>query len=366
MSNGKKGKVTMRICTVLLVCVACLLGSPGIAEARYVDGMNLYEYVRSGPVGLVDPGGLAVTAVIVVPDKDSLNVSLQETARKQRLNVWELNRTLNVLGEERFNKMAKANRVKVAGEPFHGSFGEFKDLVSREILTLRRTWERPKGTKIGIDYGQAGITYAGVATIVKEEHAKLKKSYDRVLVGWHGDVSSANPRVVGYVTTPDGKTHGNIDYKVAMLSIGPRVVPGACGGSERDGILERADAYEDGEHIGNYTAVYWDTMVIRPAKLTGLVITRRTFRCPCSIITVVTKAEPSSDAKVCLELVPMKGRIGTKFKHVIYEDNDVGLFKHMRSRLIVKMSAAKWQELHKKSRGKDKLSPPVYPKPKKR
>ena len=44
-----------------LLGLACLLVMPAIAHARYRDGMNLYEYVRANPTGLLDPSGLAVT-----------------------------------------------------------------------------------------------------------------------------------------------------------------------------------------------------------------------------------------------------------------------------------------------------------------
>ena len=40
-----------RTITLTLLALACLTAIPSIAQARYRDGMNLYEYVRSEPVG---------------------------------------------------------------------------------------------------------------------------------------------------------------------------------------------------------------------------------------------------------------------------------------------------------------------------
>jgi len=40
-----------------ILALACVLTIPSVADARYRDGMNLYEYVGSGPVGRVDPAG---------------------------------------------------------------------------------------------------------------------------------------------------------------------------------------------------------------------------------------------------------------------------------------------------------------------
>ena len=46
-----------RMATLTLVALACLTTMPAIAQGRYRDGMNLYEYVRSEPVGRLDPTG---------------------------------------------------------------------------------------------------------------------------------------------------------------------------------------------------------------------------------------------------------------------------------------------------------------------
>lgn len=46
--------------TTLLAALglACLVAVPSVAQARYQDEMNLYQYVRSRPTNLVDPKGL--------------------------------------------------------------------------------------------------------------------------------------------------------------------------------------------------------------------------------------------------------------------------------------------------------------------
>ena len=44
--------------TLALLGLACLMAMPSIAEARYADGMNLYEFVGGRPTGMVDPMGL--------------------------------------------------------------------------------------------------------------------------------------------------------------------------------------------------------------------------------------------------------------------------------------------------------------------
>jgi len=44
--------------TMLALLLACLTAIPGTAQARYRDGMNLYEYVKSSPLSHTDPHGL--------------------------------------------------------------------------------------------------------------------------------------------------------------------------------------------------------------------------------------------------------------------------------------------------------------------
>ena len=53
-----KGTIMKRRITLALLGLACLMAMPSTAEARYADGMNLYEYVQSAPTGSVDPMGL--------------------------------------------------------------------------------------------------------------------------------------------------------------------------------------------------------------------------------------------------------------------------------------------------------------------
>jgi len=40
-----------------LLGLACLMAMPPVAHARYLDGMNLYEYVQSAPATATDPTG---------------------------------------------------------------------------------------------------------------------------------------------------------------------------------------------------------------------------------------------------------------------------------------------------------------------
>jgi hypothetical protein len=58
-------KVTIMKPTTAAVVLAltCLLAKPSISEARYQDGMSLYEYVRSSPPSCTDPSGLWGTDV---------------------------------------------------------------------------------------------------------------------------------------------------------------------------------------------------------------------------------------------------------------------------------------------------------------
>ncbi len=46
-----------RTTTLALLGLACLMATPPIAQGRYLDGMNLYEYVRSNPTINLDPSG---------------------------------------------------------------------------------------------------------------------------------------------------------------------------------------------------------------------------------------------------------------------------------------------------------------------
>ena len=48
---------------LLLATLTALLLAPTPAHARYVDGMNMYQYVRSNPVRYVDPNGTEIQAL---------------------------------------------------------------------------------------------------------------------------------------------------------------------------------------------------------------------------------------------------------------------------------------------------------------
>ena len=48
--------------TPALLALACLLAMPSLAQARYSDGMNLYQYVKSRPTLVRDPAGLGVVS----------------------------------------------------------------------------------------------------------------------------------------------------------------------------------------------------------------------------------------------------------------------------------------------------------------
>jgi hypothetical protein len=45
-----------------LLAIGVLLATSTPAQARYVDGMNVYQYVHSNPAGYVDPQGLTADA----------------------------------------------------------------------------------------------------------------------------------------------------------------------------------------------------------------------------------------------------------------------------------------------------------------
>jgi len=56
----RKGTIMRRTTALALLGLACLMAMPSIAEARYRDGMNLYEYVQSRPTIGLDPEGTRV------------------------------------------------------------------------------------------------------------------------------------------------------------------------------------------------------------------------------------------------------------------------------------------------------------------
>ena len=58
----RKGTIMKRTTVLVLLALACLMAMPAIAQARYRDGMNLYQYVRSSPTRYVDPAGLQAVA----------------------------------------------------------------------------------------------------------------------------------------------------------------------------------------------------------------------------------------------------------------------------------------------------------------
>jgi len=43
---------------LILLGLACLMVAPSLAQARYRDEMNLYQYVQSAPTVMGDPLGL--------------------------------------------------------------------------------------------------------------------------------------------------------------------------------------------------------------------------------------------------------------------------------------------------------------------
>ena len=69
----QKETIMKRMDTLTLLALACLTAIPSIAQARYRDGMNLYEYVRSEPVGRVDPSGLVSKPNFVKVDTTEWN-----------------------------------------------------------------------------------------------------------------------------------------------------------------------------------------------------------------------------------------------------------------------------------------------------
>lgn len=59
-----------RMTTLTLLALACLIAMPTIAEGRYRDGMNLYEYVQSRPTIANDPDGLLTVLVHGIDNMD--------------------------------------------------------------------------------------------------------------------------------------------------------------------------------------------------------------------------------------------------------------------------------------------------------
>jgi len=54
----RKGTIMTKTSTPALLALACLLAMPSLAQARYSDGMNLYQYLESNPTNYPDPTGL--------------------------------------------------------------------------------------------------------------------------------------------------------------------------------------------------------------------------------------------------------------------------------------------------------------------
>ena len=57
----RKGTIMKRTTVLVLLALACLMAMPAIAQARYRDGMNLYQYVRSNSPRYVDWNGAQAT-----------------------------------------------------------------------------------------------------------------------------------------------------------------------------------------------------------------------------------------------------------------------------------------------------------------
>lgn len=72
----RKGKTMTRTTTPVLVGLACLMAIPSIAQARFSDGMSLYQYVRSNPVANGDPSG----KLTVQPLGNNLDIQCGEQA----------------------------------------------------------------------------------------------------------------------------------------------------------------------------------------------------------------------------------------------------------------------------------------------
>jgi hypothetical protein len=53
----RKGTIMTKTMTPTLLALACLMATPSVARARYSDGMNLYEYVKSNAVTNKDAFG---------------------------------------------------------------------------------------------------------------------------------------------------------------------------------------------------------------------------------------------------------------------------------------------------------------------
>lgn len=56
-THQRKGMIMKRTAMLTLLGLACLVAVPSVAQARYQDGTNLYQYVRSQPTNMVDPKG---------------------------------------------------------------------------------------------------------------------------------------------------------------------------------------------------------------------------------------------------------------------------------------------------------------------
>lgn len=120
----------------------------------YVDGMSLYEYVRSSPLTKVDPDGTEFHAVEAV--RDDLKGKEQYTPKTKKVTkpdgkteevpvvkgyvdtAKKMAETVKEIPEEDFKALQKAGKVTYDGKPFQGSQQEFVDKMNREANS---TWE---------------------------------------------------------------------------------------------------------------------------------------------------------------------------------------------------------------------------------
>jgi hypothetical protein len=63
-NEGEKERPMKRKLALVSLALACLLLAPSPAQAGYRDGMSLYEYVGSYPLGYLDPLGLGIGAML--------------------------------------------------------------------------------------------------------------------------------------------------------------------------------------------------------------------------------------------------------------------------------------------------------------
>ena len=107
---AEKGSMMKRSVIAAIAALAALLAVPSSLQARYRDGMNLYEYVRSNPCRYVDPSGAKLIIAGGSKFRRCTNKDLATLASldpRLRMMIRDLRRSQNI------HEIVKAQAVVV-------------------------------------------------------------------------------------------------------------------------------------------------------------------------------------------------------------------------------------------------------------